>query len=162
MKVIVEKVITTFWLPSVEKTQESENWDEEQTVEELYWSLEELKSVSTRDDGLLWVEKGVIRKKLMIPDGLLIVVRMVYLVVEVDDKLKVLAIKVGKEAVPFMVIVGTWLLDSTTTPVASTIDALNDPVTFCSLGLVTEDIVAVPIVLTVALMLISIVWVVVP
>ena len=73
-----------------------------------------------------------------------------------------MAIKFKKLEVPVMVTVGAWLLDYTVTPWSSTIEALNEPVVTCYLGLVTEDTVMVPNAAIVVLILTRIVWVVVP
>ena len=53
----------------------------------MWTRLEVLERVTTREEGLVWEEKGVIMKKWMLTVGSLMVVRMVYLVVEADERL---------------------------------------------------------------------------
>ena len=87
VKVIEEKVMTTFWLLSVDKEQESENCEDEQSVEALYYRNEELVIVKIKEEGFIWEENGVIRNMYIYPVGLFIVVRIVSLVVEDEERL---------------------------------------------------------------------------
>ena len=77
----------------------------------LWVKLEVLERVTTREEGLVWEEKGVIMKKWMLTVGSFMVGRMVYLVVEEEERLYVVAMKEEKEPVPVIAIVGAWLLD---------------------------------------------------
>ena len=87
VKVIEDKVITTFWLLSVDKEQESENCDDEQRVEALYYMKEEFVRVKINEEGFICEENGVIRNMYIYPAGLFIVVRSVYLVVDEEERL---------------------------------------------------------------------------
>ena len=60
---------------------------EEQLELALWARLEVLERVTIREEGLVWGEKGVIMKKWMLTVGSFIVGRIVYLVVEEEERL---------------------------------------------------------------------------
>ena len=50
-------------------THRSVNWVDWHEVLELNWRLEELVRVTVREEGLVWGEKGVTRRKNIVPFG---------------------------------------------------------------------------------------------